>query len=530
MALRKPNKRQGFSLIELLVVVAIIGVRVALLLGGIYKTREASNRIACMNNMRQLGAAFQNYHLTHKEFPTEAGANPSFYEALLPFVEQQNADASTQVNVYLCPGRRTANAGAKRDFGYAATDGANVMGPSILDFKAPTDTSAKPAGVSMDVINSYSGAQNTIMLTHVWMAPTTYTGGDATDVGWASKNNSRSDSSVTKHDADKSGDTSLLGGPHPKSTPTLYVDGHVESVPYQGKPNAENWWSTSWAFKIDESGMAGVGVRWVRVWNAGSASSTTGGASGSTSSADSKNSGNSLGPVANQTTTVPSGYAPSTQTTPSSLAPQVTPVPSTRTDSQTTPASPNTTTRAQPYQDAVDAEAAKRAGQAQQAANSAASAAAQAAKDAQSAQAIVAQIGKGGDKAQIAIIASQDAANAAKAAADAAKIPDATAAQTAANNASSAASTARNALNQVQSMVPSTTTTTTTTTTPVVTTTPTPPTTTTTTSTPPTTTTTTSTPPVTTTSTPPPSTSTTPPPAAGGGSGGGFWEWIAIPW
>jgi len=85
--------RRAFTLIEILVVIAIIGVLIALLLPAIQKVREAAARMQCANNMKQLGIAMHNYHLTYKESPAasySAGSfGPSAVVYLLPFVEQQ---------------------------------------------------------------------------------------------------------------------------------------------------------------------------------------------------------------------------------------------------------------------------------------------------------------------------------------------------------------------------------------------------------------------------------------------------------
>src|SRR5689334_18888775 len=90
--------RRGFTLVELLVVVAIIGVLVALLLPAVQAAREAARRMQCAANLRQIALAAQNFHDTNKAFPPgvyqlKFPSAPQFrcvslYVKLLPYLEQ----------------------------------------------------------------------------------------------------------------------------------------------------------------------------------------------------------------------------------------------------------------------------------------------------------------------------------------------------------------------------------------------------------------------------------------------------------
>ena len=88
---RLRNGRSGFTLVELLVVIAIIGILVALLLPAVQSAREAARRASCLNNMKQIGIALQNYHGTHKSFPFGWGRDLtswSWSALILPYAEE----------------------------------------------------------------------------------------------------------------------------------------------------------------------------------------------------------------------------------------------------------------------------------------------------------------------------------------------------------------------------------------------------------------------------------------------------------
>ena len=71
------RRSRGFTLIELLVVIAIIAVLIALLLPAVQAAREAARRAQCVNNLRQLGLAAQNYVSAIGVFPADTYSSPA---------------------------------------------------------------------------------------------------------------------------------------------------------------------------------------------------------------------------------------------------------------------------------------------------------------------------------------------------------------------------------------------------------------------------------------------------------------------
>lgn len=102
------HRSHGFSLVELLVVIAIVATLIGLLLPAVQSAREAARRSSCRNSLRQLALANTNYESAYRTFPpslvwanastTDATANAvwSAQARLLPFLEELAIGAEIQ--------------------------------------------------------------------------------------------------------------------------------------------------------------------------------------------------------------------------------------------------------------------------------------------------------------------------------------------------------------------------------------------------------------------------------------------------
>src|SRR5438874_1452741 len=102
--------RDGMSVVELVVVLAVMAVLLVLLVPAVQQARAAAQRMECMNNLRQIALAAQQFASMYDErLPTvdggqqSASPNLSVHAAILPYIEQGVIYAQVQTSQSLPP-------------------------------------------------------------------------------------------------------------------------------------------------------------------------------------------------------------------------------------------------------------------------------------------------------------------------------------------------------------------------------------------------------------------------------------------
>jgi len=211
---RASRRLSGFTLVELLVVITIIGILISFLLPAVQAAREAARRLQCSNNLKQLGLAMHNYHSAHNTLPYAASTwwRGGWLKMTLPFIEQSalatNWDESKDycaepnrticrvaIPAHLCPSdtfsrSSWAEGGQKiANFNYAVNLGnTSVYRVSPLNgvtfhgapFYYEEDGNTKIRSVNFSAIRD--GTSNTLMLGEVRQGGTLGTEGSQTDL------------------------------------------------------------------------------------------------------------------------------------------------------------------------------------------------------------------------------------------------------------------------------------------------------------------------------------------------------------
>lgn len=286
------SPRRGFTLIELLVVIAIIGIMVGLLLPGVQAAREASRKMSCGNNLKQIGLAMQNYDDVHRSLPPSVvgvrvggtdrypvqAAGVTGWVSTLPFVEEEslfhefdlNTDAWAAENekpakktpeVYLCPSMSLPDSGMAPD-GYSSYalstgtkkyrnqmhNGAIVDSMNVFRGERVTagidDASSWMSSVDVDDISGADGTTNTILagefgvqVREVSSLPFPYPGSGGVSAGkWAVSYPYHS--TATTFGKFNANEISLFDipsyesfrGPHPGGVQFVFTDGSVHFI------------------------------------------------------------------------------------------------------------------------------------------------------------------------------------------------------------------------------------------------------------------------------------------------------------
>ncbi|QDT66442.1 DUF1559 domain-containing protein [Calycomorphotria hydatis] len=150
---------RGFTLVELLVVIAVISTLIALLLPAVQQAREAARRSQCKNNLKQLALAMHNYHDGHRTFPPGiciavppdgsavtarcSQMNPSWGMYLTPFLELSAVynDQAFEQNGAQWNGTNSVICNTWGLIRYPPSD-ANHLTKTFSVFLCPTDTQA----------------------------------------------------------------------------------------------------------------------------------------------------------------------------------------------------------------------------------------------------------------------------------------------------------------------------------------------------------------------------------------------------
>lgn len=261
---KRSPRTNGFTLVEVLVVIAIIGALVAITLPAVQMAREASRRSSCANNLRQQAVAVHLHEESHKTFPTggwgaewlgdpDAGFGPKqpggWIYNILPYVEQSSlrelghglkgqakADAITKlmqspVEILYCPSRRRSQL-----YPYTGSSLKNASPPSAVaktDYAiSATVSSVKSEVIMSDIQLAGKGASKTVLAGEKALATDAYeTGMGAGDtlvayVGDSDDIRRRPEGSLG---SDRSGGMNF-GGPHTSGANIAYCDGAVKFV------------------------------------------------------------------------------------------------------------------------------------------------------------------------------------------------------------------------------------------------------------------------------------------------------------
>jgi prepilin-type N-terminal cleavage/methylation domain-containing protein/prepilin-type processing-associated H-X9-DG protein len=231
--------RRGFTLVEVLVVLAITAVLTGLLLAAVQQARESANRAACANNLKQFGVALGNHHAAFGDFPAGGLASDWGYTPpeqtgwvwrLAPFTNTPQ-DVAAAPAWHFCPSRR-------RPVTWDQHTDRRTRG--LFDYAAVGPNWERSNGViegvrGRGVIGVPDGLSNTLVATEKRLTRPYLPGPANDDQGWS---DAGTDNDVwvcalyglTRDDGNFSGFDG--GSAHPVAVNVLFADGSVRRLRY----------------------------------------------------------------------------------------------------------------------------------------------------------------------------------------------------------------------------------------------------------------------------------------------------------
>lgn len=265
------RRRRAFTLIELLVVIAIIAIIIGFLLPAVQKVRMAADKISCINNLKQLGLAFQNYYSTSDSLPPGSVTTPqpqAWPMFLLPYIEQEalakvlprttawddpsvQAYVSKNLPIFVCQNAPRGRVSKYFNLNFGVCDYTIIydIDPGLIALGYLNPWMGDPLGpIGEDRPCKFSqikdGLSSTILLGEVAGRPqfwntVGYTGEETGPAGWAIPNCFINLDGAKEDGSDQHGPCAVncynkheLYGFHDRAAAVLFCDGHISLLKY----------------------------------------------------------------------------------------------------------------------------------------------------------------------------------------------------------------------------------------------------------------------------------------------------------